>query len=84
MLKIKELLIRDFYRYLPLLSVILLEAHIRFLINDTQERAEYLLVSFQLVFECLPLLVGHCIASKQSINKAILTCLLALYFILYH
>ncbi|MBU2970410.1 histidine kinase [Pseudoalteromonas sp. C2R02] len=80
MLKIKDLLIRDFYRYVPLLSVILLEAHIRFLINDTQERAEYLLVSFQLVFECLPLLVGHCIAGNQSKNKAILTWLTCFIF----
>ena len=55
---------------LPLIAAILLESHIRYLSLRIDSPGTYLTVNLQLIFECIPFLIAHWIASQHSLKQA--------------
>ncbi|MCF2918073.1 hypothetical protein L1266_18005 [Pseudoalteromonas sp. Cn5-37] len=55
---------------LPLIAAILLESHIRYLSLRIDSPSTYLTVNLQLIFECIPFLIAHWMASQHSSKQA--------------
>ena len=55
---------------LPLIAAILLESHVRYLSLRIDSPSTYLTVNLQLIFECIPFLIAHWMASQHSSKQA--------------
>ncbi|NMR27971.1 sensor histidine kinase [Pseudoalteromonas sp. NEC-BIFX-2020_015] len=58
--------------FLPLIAIILLEAHIRFLSLKLHFISDYLLINAQLFLQCTPFLVAHVCASRFTLKRAVI------------
>jgi len=62
--------IKSMVTLLPLIAAILFESHIRYLSLRIDSPSTYLTVNLQLIFECIPLLIAHWMASQHSLKQA--------------
>ena len=68
-----------FYLNLPVLSAVLLETHLHFLLLRANDGSEYLLIAVQLIFECLPLFTAHYFAVKEQAHRFVSIWLLGFF-----